>query len=168
MLVQKIWLYHRKRSVRGRFQWKGGFPGGSDVKESTWNAGNLGLIPGLGRSPGEGSGYPFQYYNLENSMDRGAWQATVQGLQRVRHDWVTFTHSVKRMLEFDPEGIALAINGCWLMLPPRHCWPGLWNCSWGWIIVFPGEYRNQWEKRIMKTWALTSKLERIHSSCILD
>jgi len=50
-----------------------GLPGGSNGKESTCNAGNLGLIPGLGRSPGEGNGYPLQYSCLENSIDRGAW-----------------------------------------------------------------------------------------------
>ena len=47
----------------------GYFPGGSAGKESTCNAGDLGLIPGLGRSPGEGKGYPLQYSGLENSMD---------------------------------------------------------------------------------------------------
>ena len=46
-----------------------GFPDSSDSKESTCNAGNLGSIPGLGRSPGEGKGYPLQYSDLENSMD---------------------------------------------------------------------------------------------------
>ena len=46
-----------------------GFPGGSVGKESACNAGDLGLIPGLGRSPGEGKGYPHQYSGLENSMD---------------------------------------------------------------------------------------------------
>ena len=46
-----------------------GFPGGSAGKESTCNVGGLGLIPGLGRSPGEGNGYPLQYSGLENSMD---------------------------------------------------------------------------------------------------
>ena len=51
------------------------FPGGSDGKESACDAGDLGLIPGSGRSPGEENGYPFQYSCLENSMDRGAWQA---------------------------------------------------------------------------------------------
>ena len=51
----------------------------TQTKESTCNAGDLGLIPGLGRSPGEGNDYPLQYSGLENSMDRGAWQATVQG-----------------------------------------------------------------------------------------
>ena len=49
-----------------------GFPGGSESKESACNAGDLGLISGLGRSPGEGNGYPLQYSCLENSMDKGA------------------------------------------------------------------------------------------------
>ena len=54
-----------------------GFPGGSDGKESACNAGNLGLIPGFGRSPGEGHGNPLQYSYLEKSMNRGAWWVTV-------------------------------------------------------------------------------------------
>ena len=54
-----------------------GFPGGSDGKESAYNAGDLGSIPGLGRSPGEGNGNSLQYSCLENPMDRGAWRATV-------------------------------------------------------------------------------------------
>ena len=54
-----------------------GFPGGSNSKQSACSAGDLGSIPGLGKSPGEGNGYPLQYSCLENSMDRGAWQATV-------------------------------------------------------------------------------------------
>ena len=57
-----------------------GFPGSSDSKESAYNAGNLGSIPGLGRSPGEGNGNPLQYSCLENPMDRGAWWATVHGV----------------------------------------------------------------------------------------
>ena len=50
-----------------------GFPGNSDSKESTCNAGDLGMIPGLGRSPGGGHGNPLQYSCLENLMDRGTW-----------------------------------------------------------------------------------------------
>ena len=46
------------------------------------NAGDLGLIPGLGRSPGEGNGYPLQYSCLENSMGRGTWWATVHGVTK--------------------------------------------------------------------------------------
>ena len=57
-----------------------GFPGGSDGKTSAYNAGATGSIPGSGRSLGEGNGYPLQYSCLENSMDRGAWQATVHGV----------------------------------------------------------------------------------------
>ena len=56
-----------------------GSPGGSDGKESACNVGDPGLIPGLGRSPGEGNGYPLQYSCLENSMNRGTWWATVHG-----------------------------------------------------------------------------------------
>jgi len=52
---------------------KRGFPGGSDSEESAYNAGGLGSIPGLGRSPGGGHGNPLQYSCLENPMGRGAW-----------------------------------------------------------------------------------------------
>ena len=57
-----------------------GVPGGSDGKESACYAGDLGSIPGLGRSPGEGNGYPFQCSGLENPLGRGAWWATVRGV----------------------------------------------------------------------------------------
>ena len=62
--------------------YKQGFPGGSDGKEPACNAGDLDLISGSGRSPGEGNGYPLQYSCLENSMDRGAWQATVHAVTK--------------------------------------------------------------------------------------
>ena len=58
------------------------FLGGSDGKESARSAGNPGLISGLGRSPGEGNGYPLQYSCLENSMDRGAWKTTAHGISK--------------------------------------------------------------------------------------
>ena len=61
-----------------------GFPGSSDDKEFTCNVGNLGSIPVLGRSPGEGIGLPLQYSGLENSMDRETWQATVHGVAKSR------------------------------------------------------------------------------------
>ena len=65
------------------------FPHSSVGKESACNAGDLGSIPGLGRSPGEGNGNPRQYSCLENPMDRGAWWATVHGVTRVGHDLAT-------------------------------------------------------------------------------
>ena len=55
-------------------------PGGSDSKESACNTGDRGLIPVSKRSPGEGNGNPLQYSCLENSMDRGAWRATIYGV----------------------------------------------------------------------------------------
>jgi len=58
------------------------FPGDSNSKESAYNAGDLGLISGLERSPGEGDNYLLQYSCLENSMDRGAWWATVHGVSQ--------------------------------------------------------------------------------------
>ena len=59
-----------------------GFSDGSVGKESACNAGDMGLIPGLGRSAGEGNGNLLLYYSLENPMDRGTWQATVQGVAK--------------------------------------------------------------------------------------
>ena len=61
-----------------------GFPGSSDGKESARNAGDLDSIPGSGKSPGEGNGNPLQYSCLENSMDGGAWWATVHGVTKSR------------------------------------------------------------------------------------
>ena len=58
------------------------FPGVSAGKESACNAGDPGLIPGLGRSPAEGNGNPLQYSCLGNPMDGGAWQATVYGVAK--------------------------------------------------------------------------------------
>ena len=57
-----------------------GFSGGSVSEESACNAGDLGSIPGLGRSLGRGHGNPLQYSSLENPMDRGAWRAIVQDI----------------------------------------------------------------------------------------
>ena len=59
-----------------------GFPGDWDSKESAYNVGDLGVIPGSGRSPGGGYGKPLQYSCLENPMDRGAWRATVDGVTK--------------------------------------------------------------------------------------
>ena len=68
------------------------FPGGSDGRESTCNAGDLDSIPGLGRYPGEGNGYTLLYSCLENIMDRGAWWVTESMVsQRIGHNWAPFT-----------------------------------------------------------------------------
>ena len=59
-----------------------GFLGSSDGKASAYNAGDPGVIPGSGRSPGEGNGTPLQYSCLENPMDRGVWWATIHGVAK--------------------------------------------------------------------------------------
>ena len=61
-----------------------GFPGGSVVKNPTSNAGDVGSIPGSGRSPGEGNGNPLQYFCLGNTTDSGAWKAKVHGVTKSR------------------------------------------------------------------------------------
>ena len=70
------------------------FPGGSDGKVSASNVGDPGVIPGSGKSPGAGNGNLLQYSCLENSMDRGAWRATVHGVakSRTRLNDFTFFH----------------------------------------------------------------------------
>ena len=79
-----------------------GFPGGSEVKTSAWNAGNLGSIPGMGRFPGETNGNPLQYSCLENPMEGGAWQAIVHGVAnsqtRLSDFTLTFTLLLGRKL----------------------------------------------------------------------
>ena len=79
--------------VTGRNTWQimNGFPGGSEVEESACNAGDLGSIPGSGRSPGEGNGNPLQYSCLENPMDGGACRAAVHGVAKSRTQLSDFT-----------------------------------------------------------------------------
>ena len=70
------------RKIQGLVSSYQGFPGGSVVKNPATNAGDTDLMPGLGRSSGEGNGYPLQYSCLERSMDRGAWWVIVHGVAK--------------------------------------------------------------------------------------
>ena len=76
-----------------------GFTSGSVVKNLPANAGDVGLIPGLGRTPGDGNGKPPCYSCLENPMDRGAWQATVHGVAKIGHDLATKPPPVENGIE---------------------------------------------------------------------
>ena len=100
---------------------------GSDGKESTCNVGDLGSIPGSRRSPGEGNGYPLQYSCLENSMDKGAWWATVHGVAKSPIEniinavcgqtigwYSSFIHSLIRH--------ALSAWGLWARLCAKSVW----------------------------------------------
>ena len=71
---------------KSALDWILDFPDGSDSKESAFNAGDWGSIPGPGRSSGEGNGNPLQYSSLENFIDRGAWRLQPMGLQRAGHN----------------------------------------------------------------------------------
>ena len=75
-----------------------GFPGGSEVKASACSAGDLGSVPGLGRSPGEGNCNPLQYSFLENSMDRGALYAIVHGVAKSRPRLSNFTSYASKVM----------------------------------------------------------------------
>ena len=87
------------RVIWGTFGWVfrhflvsgSGFPGGSEVKVSSWNAGDPGSIPGSGRSLGEGNGNLLQYSCLENPMEGGGWWATVHGITKSRTRLSDFT-----------------------------------------------------------------------------
>ena len=78
------WIFGEYTSVSSFEVMPSGFPGGSDGEQSACNARDRGSIPGLGRSPEEGNGYPLQYSGLENSTDKGAWQATDHGVAKSR------------------------------------------------------------------------------------
>ena len=87
-----------KRITRGNLKWNWhhlrddlDFPGGSDGKESAWNAGDAGSNAGLGRCPGKGNGNPLQYSCLGNSMERGSWWVTVHGVLKSQTWQVTNT-----------------------------------------------------------------------------
>ena len=94
-----------------------GFPGGSEVKASACNVGDLCSIPRSGRSPGEGSGNPLQYSFLENPMDRGAWWATIHGVTkswtRLSDFTFTFFHLFLLLLH-QPHLRSLGIRFCLL------------------------------------------------------
>ena len=89
-------------------------PGGSEVKVSACNAGDLGSIPGSRRSPGEGNSNPFQYSCLENPMDRGAWWATVHGVAKSRTWLSNFTLAPLSWL------ISTILMICFCLFVSRH------------------------------------------------
>ena len=98
--IRSVWeMLNDKRDI-WNYSSPFGFPGGSEVKTSACNAGDLGSIPGSGRSPGEGNGNPLQYSCLENPMDGGAWWATVNGVAKGRTRVSDFTFTSTSCFEW--------------------------------------------------------------------
>ena len=113
-----------------------GLPGGSAGKESTCNVGDPGLIPGLGRSPGEGNGCPLQYFGLENSMD-----CIVHGVAKSQtHDWATLLKLCLVSILFTSLTVALAtISLCFLLCKLHSPLLLTANCS----HLIPASYHHQ-------------------------
>ena len=78
-----------------------GFPGDSNSKESAYNAGDLGSVPGSGRVPGEGNGYPLQYCCLKNPMDRGAWRLPADACAQTQESSLLGKHCKAEVHELD-------------------------------------------------------------------
>ena len=98
-----------------------GFPGGSDGKEFSCSAGDLGSIPQLGRSPGEGNGYPLQHSCLENSMDRGAWRATVHDITKNQTRLSDYHFHFQRLVHTNPNGKTLTASQAPCESAPHTC-----------------------------------------------
>ena len=90
-----IVLFHKILWIKWGHKCNTGLPCSSNGKQSACNAGDLGLIPGLGRSSGEGNGSPLQYSFLENPMDRGAWWVTVHGVSESQTQLSDSTRTTK-------------------------------------------------------------------------
>ena len=108
LVVRQIWEYVSLSM---------GFPGGSDGKASTCSVGDLGSIPGLGRSPGEGNGNPLQYSCLENSMDWEAWWATVHGVAKSRTQLSNFTFKPFLISPTTGHSYICVLSCVWLLRP---------------------------------------------------
>ena len=145
-----------------------GFPGGSDGKESGCNEGDLGSVPGLGRSPGKENGNPLQDSCLENSMDRGAWW--VYRVHRVAKSRPPLNDSLKHTLYiYKLDGQNQALHQ--VTVDPRVAghqsqllWAGrtLWRCrAWGmagsstpcWVRRIHGTYQSSACLRLSSHWA---------------
>ena len=123
----------------------GGFPGDSDGRESACNAGDLGSVPGVRRSPGGGNGNPLWYSCLENPMDRGAWRATIHVVTRVGLNRATNTYLLSAILAiqwFDVTPISHSKTGPFSLLALSLHWSdhSLFCISW----PFPNPWLSCW------------------------
>ena len=111
-----------------------GFLGGPMVKNPPANAGDVGLIPGWGRSPGGGNGNPLQYSCLENPMDRGVWWVTVHGVMK-SWTWLSiYTHT--KSVKLGPSLQSALLDPEIVMQPIFLLAYGIWNCPWCTSYIF--------------------------------
>ena len=132
-----IWLYLPNPGIEPRS------PGASDGKESACNARDLGLTPGLERSPGEGNGNLLQWSCLENPMENGAWQVTIHRVTRVGHDWETNTFTVFPTLY------------AFQLLKPSSLFKLWWKS-----ILYPWLQKRHLREQRHKAWKETEKQKR--------
>ena len=128
-----------------------GLPCSSNSKESACNAGDLGSIPGLGRSSGEGNDNPLQYSCLENSMDRGTMSMGLQsiGSQRVGHDWATNPYTIRLLIQYDAAAAAKSLQSCPTLCDPRDGSPSvpviLQARTLEWVAI---SFSNAWKWKV--------------------
>ena len=108
--ILSLWFSNIYMMIFRGIEHSKGFLGGSVAMNLPANAGDVGLIPGSGRSSGEGNGNPVQYSCLENPTDREAWQGTVHGLVRVGHDWVTRQQTFKTECFVDLKSTPITVS----------------------------------------------------------
>ena len=114
-----------------------------NCKLSACNAGDLGLIPGLERSPGEGNGTPLQYSCLENPMDGGAWQATVHGVAESRTRLSNFTFTLSLSLLVSHTGVINDIQTVfWLLFTNSFVTFTTTSLSNTWVLFKPSVLKN--------------------------
>ena len=125
--------------------------GKGNLPDNAKDTGDMGSVPGSGRSPGEGNGNPFQYYCLENPMDRGAWRATVYAVTRVGHNWAYTHEKEKSIYNLLRTFIYLEFHNSmrsWKSLTPFYSW-GNWS-QWNSVTLAAG----------IQTWQVTKVGDR--------
>ena len=150
-----------------------GFTCGSDSKESACNVGDLGSIPGLGRSSGEGNSNPLQYSCLENPMDRGAWWATVHGVAKSRTRLRRRGRQRVRWLDGISDLTDMSLSRLWESVMDREAWrAAVHGVAESWTQLSDWTELNWTEWRALSQWIYAvvsaSGVQKTHSVMLLS